>query len=268
MSRYVASLNAILLRLARRRKVDVVEELVSAMSLFCADINVKKKKTDSYLSTKISEVLKDRGKVKEAEAHGKSQLDFRQYHWLKDFDENKPQWPLVLHAVYFQIIEKQDTEQLLNDKAEAFLCEGTGMGTLCKFGDFMGRVYGAPMVAVNFYKDMESNELWSLVNPILERANKDNQAVTVFTSNKPEYFHKYITKYESKGNIRDSMVTYYNSAGVESYKNVDDQEVLASKAGPCDSTFFMVPLTRFPGYAAPGPRPEDEAQTRQSSTSE
>jgi hypothetical protein len=242
------SLNLLHARLARTQQVEVVNRLVSGANLTCAYVSKKDKK----VSVKLN-------------GYGDVQVSFNSFDWLKYFDENRPLWPLALHAVYFQITEKQATHRLLgahlrNGQQESFLCKEQGMGTLCKFGDFMGRIYGEEMVAINVFnnKDVGPKVLWNVVEPILNTVKdvkdlKDGEtrkAVTVWRSNKPKYDHKYITQVTGvQDSTQGSTVTYFNPSGDESHTSLND--VIGSKPyswdkkGNHDSTFFILPLSQY-----------------------
>jgi hypothetical protein len=237
--------------------MDVVNKLVSEGSLTCADLSEK----DKMLTIKLAGDLE-------------LPISFYSLDWLKYFDEAKPLWPLVLREVYFQIIKKQDTHQLLNDEEKAFDCGGEEMTTLCQFGYFMGRIYGEPMVAINVYnnKDVDPRNLWNLVEPILNTVLIDpalntvqlSRPVTVWNSNKPNYWHKYITQVNGvRYSTKESKVTYFNSAGVESHTSLND--VIGSKPytaeNPGDSTFFLLPLSQFLHGAPPRSPPSPSAGT-------
>jgi hypothetical protein len=176
----------------------------------------------------------------------KFQDSFHFFNWLQRFDEATPIWPLVFHAVYFQIIEKQGTQQLLNDKEEAFDCEGEEMTTLCQFGDLMGRVYGEPMVAIMVYEKMGSENLWNLIGTILDTV-KDRRTVSMWDCKAPSYNHKYITEVtenpESEPPSKNPEVKFFNSRGDKFTQSVN--KIILPNPDKSDTTFILLPLSQF-----------------------
>lgn len=140
-----------------------------------------------------------------------AQVNFKDYQWLSGFDEERKRgealWPLAVHAAY-SIVRKQEEPKVLftNNKAaipvpgkeaipEPFPCDWSEMGTLCNFGNFIGRIIGKPMMADNVYEAMGEEALGNLVDPI-HKTIDESHVVSVWDY--PSHYHKIIDRYTPK----------------------------------------------------------------------
>jgi hypothetical protein len=196
---------------------------------------------------------------------------FHDYQRLHEFnaDEKKmPLWPLAIHAAYAQVINPDGKESdnkdeanrckaLLENDHQRLDCGGKGMDTLCDFGDFLKRITGDYMVAVNVFENMGSQDLQNLVDPLLKTVNFYHVVSAWDTLTQHQ---KIITNYEG------GEVTYYKTdpQAKPQTQNAFDIIQPASK-GEYDSTFFLLPLRQM--SPPPPPSPSEATSTSIVSTS-